>query len=313
MGADRPEEADEPPDGHADHRDDQGTAGGRAPRGGGAEAETRYRQEAYDDLRVAESAQKSLMARRVAAEEQAATEKWDETAERARWIWSEYQRKWPPGDRPSAGTSSDGSWHGEGGGSLKRADNERVEAACDRIAILEEEKITPALRAVESQDPDRHLVGLKDCRKGRDRIKEKVDGMMKEFRYSAEDAVSRVPDTLRFTFQYPEARYTQGVWADTSRMKEQGFELKTCRNSWSDDQYKGINSQWIEPDSGQRIEVQFHTRISYEAKQLTHKAYERLRTRQADALEELVLEAFQRKVAAEVPVPPGATDIPDYP
>ena len=29
--------------------------------------------------------------------------------------------------------------------------------------------------------------------------------------------------------------------------------------------------------------------------------------------EELVLEAFQRKVAADVPVPPGATDIPDYP
>jgi hypothetical protein len=29
--------------------------------------------------------------------------------------------------------------------------------------------------------------------------------------------------------------------------------------------------------------------------------------------EELVLEAFQRKVAADVPVPSGATDIPDYP
>ena len=47
---------------------------------------------------------------------------------------------------------------------------------------------------------------------------------------------------------------------------------------WSDDKYKGINSQWIEPDSGQRFEVQFHTRISFEAKQLTHHAYERLRT-----------------------------------
>ena len=34
---------------------------------------------------------------------------------------------------------------------------------------------------------------------------------------------------------------------------------------------------------------------------------------QADKLEQLVLEAFQRKVTAEVPVPPGADDIPDYP
>ena len=88
--------------------------------------------------------------------------------------------------------------------------------------------------------------------------------------------------------------------------------MHTLKNSWSDDQYKGINSQWIEPDTGQRFEVQFHTRISFEAKQLTHPAYERLRTKQADVFEELVLEAFQKKVTADVSVPPGAADIPDY-
>jgi hypothetical protein len=60
--------------------------------------------------------------------------------------------------------------------------------------------------------------------------------------------------------------------------------------------------------------VQFHTRISFEAKQLTHGAYERLRTQQPpDAFEQMVLEAFQKKVTAEVPVPPGADGIPDYP
>ena len=118
---------------------------------------------------------------------------------------------------------------------------------------------------------------------------------------------------IRYTFQYGEAGYTQGVWADIGRLKDQGFELHRLRNSWSDDQYKGINSQWIEPDTGQRFEVQFHTGISFEAKQLTHGAYERLRTQQADKFEQMVLEAFQKKVTAEVPVPLGATDIPDYP
>jgi hypothetical protein len=59
--------------------------------------------------------------------------------------------------------------------------------------------------------------------------------------------------------------------------------------------------------------VQFHTRISFEAKQLTHGAYERLRTKQADKFEELVLEAFQEKVTSEVPVPLDAESIPDYP
>ena len=170
------------------------------------------------------------------------------------------------------------------------------------------------MRAVESQDPDRHLIGLDDCRKGRDRIKEKVFDKMKELLTSLQRKPSRsVSDTIRYTFQYRETHYTQGVWADIGRLKEQGFELHSLWNAWSDDQYKGINSQWIEPDSGQRFEVQFHTRISFEAKQLTHDAYERLRTHQADKFEQMVLEAFQKKVAAEVPVPPGAADIPDYP
>ena len=97
------------------------------------------------------------------------------------------------------------------------------------------------------------------------------------------------------------------------RLKDQGFKLDKLKNSWSDEQYKGINSQWTEPDTGQRFEVQFHTRISFEAKQLTHGAYERLRSKQADKFEELVLEAFQKKVTAEVPVPLGAEGIPDYP
>src|ERR1035441_3846790 len=84
----------------------------------------------------------------------------------------------------------------------------------------------------------------------------------------------------------------RSVWADLGRLKDQGFELDKLKNSWSDEQYKGINSQWIEPDTGQRFEVQFHTRISFEAKQLTHGAYERLRTQQADSFEQMVLETF---------------------
>ena len=106
--------------------------------------------------------------------------------------------------------------------------------------------------------------------KGRDRIKEKVSDTMEEVGSSAGEALSIVPDAIRYTFQYREVHYTQGVWTDIGRLKGQGFELDKLRNFWTNEQYKGINSQWIEPDSGQRFEVQFHTRISFEAKQITH-------------------------------------------
>jgi hypothetical protein len=187
-----------------------------------------------------------------------------------------------------------------------------VEQYCDRIVDRERETVSPVLRDVASRDPDRQLIGFDRRLKDRDRIKEKVYDDMDLLGRSPREAISLLPDAIRFTFRYDESRYTQGVRADIARLNDQGFKMYKLRNSWSDDQYKGINSQWIEPRTGQRFEVQFHTHISFEAKQITHGAYERLRTHRADAFEELVLEAFQRKVTAPVPVPFGATDIPDY-
>ncbi|MGH3409789.1 MAG: hypothetical protein ACRDRJ_45950, partial [Streptosporangiaceae bacterium] len=165
---------------------------------------------------------------------------------------------------------------------------------------------------VEAQDPNRHLIGFDRRLKGRDRIKEKAWDFKNEKGHSLEKAVSLVPDAIRYTFRYRESHYAQGVWADIERLKGQGFKLDKLKNFWSDDQYKGINSQWIEPETGQRFEVQFHTHISFEAKQLTHDAYERLRAHPDDELEKLVLKAFQGKVSADVPLPPGALGIPDY-
>ena len=203
MGVDQPEEADEPPDEHPDHRDDQGGGGGPS-RGGGIQAESRHRHEYYADLRVAVSAEESVTAQQTAAREQAAAEKWGETSQESRWMWAEYQRKWPSGEREQVDSSDDppGSWRGDGNRVLYPADNARVEAACDRIAKREEEEISPALRATESQDPDRHLVGFDDRLKGRDRIKEKIYGMINESNFSPEQAVSLVPDAIRYTFQY---------------------------------------------------------------------------------------------------------------
>lgn len=310
MGVDQPDESDVP----LDRRYDQ-SGGARPARPPGAEAETRNRQECYVALRVAVSADESVTAQRITAEEQAAAAKWDEEVQESRWMWSEYQRRWPTDERAPADKSvvPPGSWRGEGARNLEVADNNRVEAACDLISEREQEKISPVMRVLESQDPDRHLIGFEHRLKDRDRIKEKVYDTVEERDRSLEDAVSLVPDAIRYTFQYRESRYTQGVWADMGRLKEQGFELHKLRNYWSEGQYKGINTQWIHPDTGQRFEVQFHTRISFEAKQLTHDAYKRLRSYQADRFEELVLEAFQRRVSAQVPIPLGAADVPDHP
>jgi hypothetical protein len=343
VGIDLPDDADDPadkqPDPPADKQPD--------PPADRVQPETRFRQEYHADLRAAAMQERTEPAGRfepgarskpaeqpdpAARPEPAArsgpseptenghrpqpSSSWEQTAELSRWMWTEYKRRWPAEERPTVDRSDDspGTWRGEGDRALEPANNARIEAQCDRIADREREVITPALRAIESQDPDRHLVGLKDCLKSRDRIKEKVWDNMKAFTIPLDEALSNVPDTIRYTFQYEEARYTRSVRTDITLLEDQGFRLDALKNSWSSDQYKGINSQWTEPDTGQRFEVQFHTRISFEAKQLTHDAYERLRAEpKPDKFEQMVLEAFQSKVTPEVPIPPGVADIPDRP
>ena len=145
MGVDGPDDGELPPDEHPDDRDDQGGPAGRAGRGGGVQAETRHRQEYYADLRVAVSAEKVVTTQRIVAREQAAAQKWGERVEESRWMWTEYQRRWPPEERPPVDKSADppGSWRGDRTRYLDPADNARVEAACDQIARRERKRSRP--------------------------------------------------------------------------------------------------------------------------------------------------------------------------
>jgi hypothetical protein len=290
VGIDGSDDADVPSDGTADRADRSGDGRRWVDPAGAVQAETRSREEYHDDLRAAVAEARAEPQR---AAEPEIGKPWEEVTAWSGRVWAEFKRTFPIEERPV---------------------NAEIAEECDNIAEREKNMFSPALREIESRDPDRHLVGFEHRLKGRDRIAEKVFEGIKENNRSPGEAVSIIPDAIRYTFQYDEGRYSQGVRDDVTRLKEQGFELvKPLKNSWPEEQYKGINSQWVDPDTSQRFEVQFHTRISFEAKQITHPAYERLRSGQASELERMVLKAFQREVSAEIPVPPGAEDISDYP
>jgi hypothetical protein len=253
----------------------------------------------------------------VDAEYRAARESWDGVAPQLREAWADHEKKWPLPERQGQSPQPDipGSWRGDGGRYLGPEVNAEVDRGCAKIREISERVITPALCRIEAQDPDRGLVGLKYHLKNPDRLKEKVAIALEEQSgLTPKQALSGVPDAVRFTFRYSEERYAGGVRADLERLCAQGFELaKPLKNSWANDQYKGINSQWCEPNTGQRFEVQFHTRASFEAKQFTHLAYERVRNPQTSDAELDELGDFQRHVSGKVLVPPGAMEIDDSP
>ena len=131
---------------------------------------------------------------------------------------------------------------------------------------------------------ERHLVGLGNRLKDRDRVKEKVAESLAAKGRTVAEAMQLIPDAIRYTFQYDEADYSRQFPGDVALTMQQGYELVRLRNFWPGEQYKGISSLWRDQGAGQLFEVQFHTEVSYHAMVFTaERSYARLRSAQACA------------------------------
>jgi hypothetical protein len=249
-----------------------------------------------------------------------ARDHWAEAVPELRGAWEkikekyEYSERHEPIPQPDAGAYG---WHGMGGRRLDAAQNDEIDRGYARIREVAERSIIPGVLSVEAEDPTRRLAGFDNRFKGEDRLKEKVADLLEpSSEVSAAEALDAVADAVRFTYTYSETGYTLGVPDDVERLKARGFELDKLKNTWTSDQYKGINTQWMERGTGVRFEVQFHTQASLEAKELSHKAYERIRSiadlNPETDREAAELEGFQSSVNAMIPIPPDVNAIEDY-
>jgi hypothetical protein len=247
-----------------------------------------------------------------------AQDAWAEAAPKLRVSWEMLKEKYGYEERPEPAPQTDGgSWRGKGGRTLDAASNAEIDVGYARIREVGENVIVPAILRVAAEDPTRTLAGFDRRIKGEDRLKEKVaDEMRSTPGITPMQALATIADVVRFTFTYGESAYTAGVRNDEERLKAAGFTQVERRNTWSSEQYKGINTRWREPDSGVIFEVQFHTQASLEAKELTHRAYERIRSTHDETAETIreatELKTFQRKVNGNIPIPPGVMEYEDY-
>jgi hypothetical protein len=237
---------------------------------------------------------------------------WARAVPDLRAAWENHKNRYPERSRPTAHTTADGSWAAGPHRRLSPEQNAEASKACADLADEGRRDILPALKRVESAEAGRHLAGLSHMLKGEDRLKEKVADELAAPGMSVREALGKVSDAVRYTFTYTPQRYADGINVDVVRLKAEGFELVKLKNLWAEEQYKGINSQWRRPETGLRFEVQFHTRESLEAKELTHEAYERIRG-PLTPTERARLAEFQRRVNAFLITPEGITKIKDYP
>jgi hypothetical protein len=208
---------------------------------------------------------------------------------------------------PSArSTPEDGGWQGEGGLSLSPADNARVDAYLAQ-AKKAERSISPQVRAAAALS-DAEVIGFDRRLKSPDSLKRKVATSMKENPgQKVGEALARISDSVRYTLQWPDHRYSVGVTIASHTLAAWGNDSSKWTNRWTSAKgYKGLNTGWRAPRSGHPFEVQFHTPTSKWAQEETHKLYEeqRLPTTTPERAKEL--QEQQDAIFAMVPVPPGA-------
>ena len=227
----------------------------------------------------------------------------------------------PPEDKPRV--DPDGSWHWKGhdlaAERAKLAD--QTHAGCrdaegqDVDGNYGERGLTPAMRRIEAQLDHGHLVEdtEKYALKDPNRFKEKFARLIQRYpNADPSELVSSIPDGVRYTLVFEFEHYTAGVEMCQARLIDAGYDHVETQPGWDGDEYKGVNSRWRDRPSGVMFELQFHTAESWDAKQKTPDAYEKIQDKATPIEEAERLRAYQREISARVPIPPGALEIPPY-
>jgi hypothetical protein len=175
--------------------------------------------------------------------------------------------------------------------------------------------ITPAMRRVEARlehgtlVPDTEKFALKSP----DRFKEKLAKLIERRPdSSARELAREIHDGIRYTFLFETQHYVSETQSVCTGLTNDKYELARLVNLWDGNEYKGINSRWSDPSSGQFFEVQFHTPGSWDAKQRTHDTYEKINNPATPIEEVETLRAFQRTVSSSIQHPDRWTEITDY-
>ncbi|MEV0225237.1 hypothetical protein [Streptomyces sp. NPDC050704] len=215
----------------------------------------------------------------------------------------------PDGPMEPRGNLPDGSWEGPQGLGLSPEENAATGQFMDRASATEP-RITEAIQAAAGHVEHGKLNGLEYRMKGEDSLKRKVaTALLEDARLTPERALANIRDSLRYTVEIPARDYAHGVQQAVDELRGRGFENVTFKNTWEGSGYKGINSTWRDPATGQIFEVQFHTPESFVAKMDTHVLYEKGRLPGISSDEFAAIQAAQNDLFDQVPVPRGADGI----
>lgn len=150
------------------------------------------------------------------------------------------------------------------------------------------------------------LVGLKFRTKTTQSLTRKIEDDAAEQGISLEKAASKISDSSRYTLQFDDNNYTDGVLKTVDALKEQGYDV-SVKNFWEKgDDYQGVNIKLTEPKTGHLVELQIHTPKSFELKDEKgplHPLYEKYRAKTTSVNDKYTLWNQMVDLSNALPVP----------
>lgn len=175
-----------------------------------------------------------------------------------------------------------------------------------------EPRLTGIMQDLRSTFPEARLEGLEYRLKGDESLYRKVATELADFAPGVpmEKVLGTIKDSVRYTVVVPDSSYGSAVPRMLHDLQSDGLvPYGKLKNSWGADGYQGINSTWFDPVGNRKIEVQFHTDASFDAKMDSHVEYEAARLPGTDDATRAELESAMNERFAAVPHPVGADAI----
>lgn len=174
-------------------------------------------------------------------------------------------------------------------------------------ALVNEEEITSAVKKV-GESVGLNPYGLENRIKSKRRYLEKLEN-------NIESGKKEINDVLRYTLGTDNPRMLiKKMNQAFDSFSKLGYNTVVLKNTWVDhnNPYKGINSVVVAPN-GQKFEVQYHTKESFEIKERMHGLYEKARRIDDKNSEQyLALQDEMIEMSKALTIPDGIERIESY-
>ncbi len=172
--------------------------------------------------------------------------------------------------------------------------------------ILEKEpSITAEVKSVAENNGAKELAGLED------RAKTPSSVLEKKYERGKSVEIEDMKDVIRYTEIYDGGDLAEGTNASLSDFESRGYTVEKVTNTWDNKNatYRGINTTLVSPD-GQRFEVQFHTKESFDLKNgELHSLYEERRTLSHDDPRAIELDDKMAELSAKLERPENIDEV----